>query len=257
MAILVGASPGDITRPQVLKVRRRLTVRDSNGKVIAQKWPRPRGPRKTPLQQAWVDKFTCIAQLSKSPEPWTLIAADHWANNIRVASAGPNKGSGWFYRDVIARAMNGKLIMENDEVRVTTPTALVKRTANQSVPGTTFTTLLMDGFEWDNNGFWSATVNPGRLTIRSPGLYLVGATATKKTNGTGNQLVAIYRNGSVQLTESKVATAPADANIPLSTIDYFHADDYIELKVFTSNGPLNWAVRSFWVLAITPEGIIP
>jgi len=256
VAKLVGARGQDLTRQDVLKVRQRVVVIGRGEQAYIAKWPARRGPNKTARARAWVKRFKCLARGLKSPDPITLDAAKYWAQTIRIASASPMSASGWYYRDVLARAAYGKLLTYQGGKRITTPTAMVRRLTNESRAGSSFLSLTPNEEIWDNNRFWDASVNPTRLTIRSPGLYIFGADAIKKTAGTGNQLVAIYRNGSEDMCELKALSAPADQHFPLVSANYFHANDYLEMKVFTSSGPLNWQILNFWIVAITPESLI-
>jgi len=245
-----------VTRQDVLKVRQRVTLVSRNNQVVVSKWPRRRGPAKSARQQAWINRFKCLARGLKSPDPITLDGAKFWAQQIRIKSASPMSTSGWYYRDVLARAAYGKLLSYQGAKRITTPTAMVRRLTNESRAGSSFLSLTPNEEIWDTNQFWSPTVNPTRLTIRSPGLYLFGCDAIKKTVGTGNQLVAIYKNGSVDMCELKALTAPVDQHYPLSSINYFETNDYLEVKIFTASGPLNWQLLNFWIVGITPEGIL-
>jgi len=256
MAKLVGAVGSDLTRQDVLKVRRRLQVVARGPQAYVAKWPPLRGPGKTLRQQAWVNRFKCLARGLKSPDPITLDAATFWAKFVQIESSAPISNSGWYYRDVLSRAAYGKLLSFQGAKRITTPTVYTRKLVNQSVAGSSFVALTATEELWDNNNFHDNAVNPSRLVFRSPGLYLFGACAVKKTAGTGNQLAAIYKNGSVNMCELKMATAPADQSFPLVSINFFNANDYIELYVFTSSGPLNWQILNFWAVAITPEALL-
>jgi len=256
VAKLVGAVGGDLTRQDVLKVRRRVQVVARGPQAYLAKWPPLRGPGKTARQQAWVNRFKCLARGLKSPDPITLDAATFWAHTVKIASASPISNSGWYYRDVLSVAAYGKLLTYQGGKRITTPTCYLRRLTNQSIAASSFLPLTPTEELWDNNRFHDSSVNPTRITFRSPGLYMFGACAAKKTSGTGNQLVAIYKNGSQNMCELKQATAPADQHFPLTSINYFQANDYIELYVFTSSGPLNWQILNFWAVAITPEALL-
>lgn len=257
MAILVGAKASNITRTDVLKVRQRVSLRAQDDRVIVSKWPRRRGKPKSPLQQAWVDRFSCMAQAFSSPEPRTRDAAEYWAKSVDIETARPIKGSGWFYRDVLVRAAINNLIQYQDEVRVRTPTALVTRLTNQTFTNGQFANLIATAEVWDNNLFWTAGSNPDRLKVKSPGLYLVGATVARISGATGFTAVELYKNGSELFAGQRISTAGSPQYINVSGITYFQANDYCTLAVFNSNVTANYQIQNWWILAITPEGLVP
>jgi len=257
MATLDGAGPGDILRPDVLKLRQRFVLKESNGTAIVAKWPRRRGPRKTPQQQAWVDRFSCYAQMFKAPEPWSLDAANMWAKTVSIESASPMKGSGWFFRDVMVRAANNKLITFLGEKRVITPTVLATRLSNQAITNGGFVYVPMTAIRWDNNNFWSLTSNPTRLTFRSAGLYLVGATVQRATGTSGLTQVEIVQNNTLAIARARLPAGTVPQYINVTGVQYFSEGDYVECGVFQTSVTNQYQVENFWALAITPEGLIP
>lgn len=257
MAKLKDAAPGSVKRSTTLAFRRRFVIRESDGVMIVQKWPRRRGPTRSPRQQAWIDRFKCLAQALKAPEPFTLDAANFWADSIDVPSARPLKGSGWFYRDVLVRASFGKLIVFNGEKQILTPTVKATRMTTQAVAANTETVLPLTNIEWDTNRFWSSSLNPSRLTVRSPGLYLIGATTEKSTGGTSRGYVVARRNGTETSALAMIppTSQPAWGNI--LGIVYCHADDWFDLRAYLLTGASTWKVLDFWMMAISPETLIP
>jgi len=257
MAKLLGASPGDIRRPDVLKLRQRVVVDTTRGTVRLKAWPKRRGKVKSERQQAWVNHFICTAKALSAPDPKTLAAAQQWAHTMQVESAAPMKGSGWFYRDVLSVAAVGKLISYQGEVRVKTPCVSVYRPTAQTVPANTETKLIPTALEWDNNNFWNPTVNPTRLTFRSPGLYIVGAVVERTTGGTSRQLFYVRQNSGRNIAIQMVEPYTALAWGSLIGVAYFHANDYCELTSYLLTGSSTWKILSFWAVAITPEAIVP
>lgn len=241
------APASSITRGDVLKVRRRVMLASWKGNVYLRKWPRPRGKKKTPLQQAWVDRFSYLARALKSPLPQSLDAAQMWA-----------KGTGWYYRDVLEVAAAGKLIRFNGEPRVTTPTARVYRNAAQAVTNGAGGYLTPDAMNWDNNVFWSPTVNPSRLTFKAPGLYLVGGHTYFNAITGGRRDMGLVVNRTTWIVEDFRTPASATAlTIPVVSLWYFHANDYLEAWQFVNANGVTARLGSLWAVAITPEGIVP
>jgi len=257
MAKLIGAGPGDITRKDVLKTRGNAVVMEKSGQAIVTKWPRRRGPPISPRQRAWVLRFKCLARGLKSPDPLTLDAANHWAKEIRVISADPIQGSGWYYRDVLFRSTIGKLIMFQGEKRLTTPTVSVYGTNNVALTSGVVKVLTPEGYDWDNNVFWNSGLNPTRLTVRAPGLYLCIGTV-EFTNVTGNARAVLMRvNGSPTRIETRLTAGNANTQrVPCLGLYYFHANDYVELCGYSNQAGVSAHIYEFQLVAITPEAIL-
>jgi len=209
--------------------------------------PRARGPVKSELQQAWIYSFIEAACLSKGPDPLAYDAANFWADD-----------TGWYYRDVIERAMAGKLIYREGETHIRTPTVNVSRSSAETIPTSTFTDLSPNTKLWDTNSFWAPTT-PKILVVRSPGLYSFGYNVEWSSNGTGTRYHRILLNGATPLLiETNQPSGSGYAGqFSASGLYYFHALDYITLNVHCAVANQTCKVLNFWMLAITPEGLIP
>lgn len=253
----LGAPSSSISRGDVLKVRRRALMKDHRGQVTIQKWPRERGKKKTDLQQAWVDRFSCLARELKSPFPFMLQEAKNWANSQDPAYGGPRPSTGWYYRDVLERAASGKFVEFRGEVKVRTPTCGLSRVANESWTAAQFKAVTLDTKNWDNNGFWNQTANPTRMTMKAAGLYYVTATMVLKSNNAGNMSAELKVNGGDPFAASKVDKNNDFTFVNASGIYYFHAGDYVECWLFNSANTANYRCVQFAAVAITPEALIP
>jgi len=243
----VDANADAFSRADVVRARGRYQIKSRKGSVYIASWPRPRGKRKTPLQEAWVNRFKCLAEALKSPFPPILDAAVEFS-----------KGTGWYYRDVMETAAAAKLIRQNNEIRVTTPTVMVHRTTAQNQSGSTPYLLTANALDWDNNHFWSSTVNPSRITFRNAGLYIVGAQVQFSQNSSANLHAGIRLNATSEIV---INSHSGEASFPPvlgpMTIWYFHANDYIEPYVVVNQASMNSTLLGFWALAITPESVLP
>jgi len=236
-----------ITRADVLRLRRRALIKSWKGKVILVNWPRPRGKKSlTHLQLAWVDRFACLAGLTKSPHPKTLAAATDLA-----------KGTGWYYRDVIHSAMTGKLMGLRNEIKVRTPTVMAHRRVSTSmVPDNNF--LIPNGVDWDTNNFWNAGSNPGRLTFLAPGLYLIGADVWTGEQVNQNKHCYLKLNGTTFL-YNQLFSAGANyfGRFNPTGIWYMHTNDYIELGLSIPGAGNTYQINAFYAIGIAPETLIP
>jgi len=260
---------GDFGRKQVLKSRRRIHFRqDAEGRLIAQAWPRKRGRPTSELQQAWVDRFSRDAELSKFADPWTRQQAECLANN-----------TGWYWRDVLTSGMNGKLwfyeggagirsqvgilhrqtpeIQHYGAPHITTPTAAVKN--DTPVALTANIEKYLDGATllWDNNTFWSPTSNPSRLTVRASGLYVIGAYVGYTITGSGYRRAILRLNRTLTIgVQSTAVNATAEQFANVFTVWPMEAGDYVEVVAFTASASVQAILRHFFILAMTPESVI-
>jgi len=236
-----------IARGEVLKARRRAVVKSRRGVVYLSKWPTPTGVIKSRRQAAWVCNFKKIARMSKTPTPQELDAAKAWA-----------EGTPWYYRDVIETALSGKLITYRGEKRVTTPTVYVSRSTAENVSNAVLTTLTPNTLFWDNNAFWNSALNPSRLNFQSAGLYLFGCNVQWGTNGSSYRKVSFILNGTGSIQDYiTLPTSEGPTDQPLTGFYYFHAGDYLEVKVHQNSGGTRTALLvRFWVMAITPEQVV-
>jgi len=242
----VDASAEAFSRRDVIRARGLFQIKSWKGKPYVSAWPKRRGPNKTPLQQAWVNHFKCVARFLKAPPPRILDAATDFA-----------AGTGWYYRDVMEVAAVAKLIRYNEEKPVTTPTCMLHRSTAQNQSGSTPYLLTPDSAEWDNNGFWNGSLNPSRISFKAPGLYFVGSETQFPNGSSGNPVPFIRKNGTQTLTRSYTGASGSFQTFPLLTLYYFHANDYIEALVDISGSGHNFLLLNFFALAMTPEAILP
>jgi len=214
-------------------------------KVVLRKRQPPNKRQQTENQRAWVENFKQLACWSKSPDPRAFEEAEKLA-----------AGTNWYYRDVVETALSGKLFQREGETRVTTPTAFLTRATDFQINGGAFSAIPMTAAVWDNNFFWSATVNPTRITCRTPGLYLVFGTTRLVTNNAGAMTAELCINGGASLAGSRVTKANDFTMANVTLVYYFHANDYVELKCFNSANNAQFRSPGLRIVAITPEGII-
>jgi len=241
------ADIGAFSRRDVLKVRRRVLLTSWKGRPLIRKWPKQRGPVRSPLQKLWTDRFALLARELKSVDPITLSVAQNMS-----------LGTGWYYRDVLETAAYGKLIRYQDEPRVTTPTVHVSRSTAESMVANIAKRLTPNQFTWDNNVFWSSTVQPARLTVKAPGLYLCGANVFGEVSANVRRGIWMTVNDSIEIANSQFSGGVADIwRQSVTGIYYFHANDFLTLWAATSSSAQTARLHDFWMVAITPEGLIP
>jgi len=221
--------------------------RASRGQIIVQAWPKKRGKNISPVQRAWVNHFSCIANNFKDPEPRQRDFAEQHKGGAR-----------WFVRDFFYAAAAGKLIGIRGEERITTPTASLTKLASAAAVNGTDTVITPTAHEWDNNQFWSNTVNPSRMTIRSAGLYLIGMELQFTAVAGGSRRAWLRLNGTTFFLRDEVpGTSSGAQQIGAARPYYFHAGDYVECGYFQNSAGVSLQMNSFWIVAITPESVNP
>lgn len=241
----IGRDGDPITRSEQLKARGRFQIKTWKGRPYVSKWPAPRGNKKSKVQAAWQAHFAYVSCLSKIPDPRTFDSA--------VALA---KGTGWYYRDVVASAAVGKLWRSESGLRIVTPTAQVHRTVAEALTSGVDKTLTPTVMDWDNNVFWSASINPTRLTFRSAGLYLVGAEVAWNSVTLGRRNCTIKKNGTTFVAVNSLVPGSAQAvSTEVQRLVPFQAGDYIECVVSANVASVTALLSALWVMAITPEQV--
>jgi len=216
------------------------------GQLLLKKRPVINPKKFTDVQKAWVEHFKTFACWSKQPDPQAYNFAHDYAAK-----------TGWYYRDVLERAFSGKLLMQQGEIKITVPTVRVQRLVAQAMTNGADTYMTPSASVWDNNVFWNPTVNPTRLTIRTPGLYIVGARMIWSATAGGIRYTEMRLNRTSPVTKDSVPGSNASTiESPLISLYYFHQNDYIEMVGFCNVAGVTCALGEFWMCAITPEAII-
>jgi len=217
------------------------------GKTVAKAWPTTRGKPKSQNQQAWVNRFSQMACISSLAD-----------GRARDYAEGIAKGTLWFWRDIVTKAMLGQFIRTPGEIRVTTPTANLTHLATVNVLTGTDTLLAPTAELWDTNNFWTPASPTNYITCRSGGLYLVGINMQWQANSAGQRSVRLQLNGATyeQVTQIGQATTTQFQN--LITIISPHAGDQLQVQVRQNSGATLTAILNhFFIVGITPETILP
>ena len=99
--------------------------------------------------------------------------------------------------------------------------------------------------------------NKTRLTVRSDGLYLLGAEVEFASLTGGVRYVDLLVNSTDAIDRHSVPVSNSNAaRLSSGTIWYFEEGDYIEVRAFANVANCTAKLESFWIVAITPEGII-
>jgi len=217
--------------------------RSKGGTLLVQANPAAHKP--SGVESAWISNFSCLARFTKAP----------WSGDFNNATELQDQ-TGWYWRDVIHSALSGKLL-GNPAKRVTTPTARVFRTGVETLANGVVKILTPNDLDWDNNVFWDPTANQSRLTVRSPGVYLVGSQVEFNNISGGRRVVQLIVNGTKIIGDQSVTQANANlARLTPCTLWAFNQGDYVQCAAFANVAGCSAELENFWILAITPEGVI-
>jgi len=235
-----------VTRAAVMKLRQRVVMKPHRGMTVVQKWPRKRHKTQSERQQAWVNRFSLLGCIFKTPYAQGLDDAKAWA-----------AGTGWWWRDVFTSAANGNLLQVPGEIKIKTPTCLLKRTTIDALTANILEPISWESEEWDNHNFWTPSPTPSRIYFEAPGLYLFGSECNFENSATdGSRALSIRLNGTDFISNTRGQDiANQDVILQAIAIYYFHAEDYVEAMVLsTVNSQVNAA--RMWAVAITPEQLL-
>lgn len=117
------------------------------------------------------------------------------------------------------------------------PATRIRNSVNQSMPSGVETVVAFDTEDFNTDGMHSSSVNPTRLTIKTPGLYQISAEYMFPSGPPSSAQIFIRKNGSVELTgvdgRSVTAVAPEGT---ISSHVLLAAGDYIELTCYQNSG---------------------
>jgi len=113
--------------------------------------------------------------------------------------------------------------------------------ADIPIPDATYTYLPMNSESDDTDSIHDLVINNSRLTCRTAGLYLIGASIHFDANAVGGRNVMIRLNRTWDLA-TVVLGLDTDGHwrSPLSTLWKLNVDDYVEIRTYQNSGaPLN------------------
>lgn len=229
----------------LVAARGRFQIKTWKGRPYAAKWPRKRGPKTSTVAKAWRDHFSCMAFLTKVPDPKTLDLAKKLTAN-----------TGWYYRDILTAGSVGKIYHNPGVPRITTPTFNIHSTTAESLTSGTAKVLTPTIKDWDNNVFWENVIHPTRATFKSAGLYLIGAEVNYNAVSGSFRECQVRLNGTTLLIDERIWPATANgAPVTGQRIWYFTAGDYIEVLGQANTVGVTATLAWLYGVGITPESV--
>lgn len=120
----------------------------------------------------------------------------------------------------------------------TVPAARVYNSAAQACTHNNWTTLTFNSERFDTDQIHDTSSNTSRLTCRTPGKYLVFASAQIAANATGNRFIHFLFNGTKSIGGDGKSNMGAGQAVYMSTLSVyqFAVGDYVELRIFQDSG---------------------
>ena len=129
---------------------------------------------------------------------------------------------------------------DNDEFLIDPPACSVSHSTTQSLTNNTSTSLSADTETFDNDAMHSTVTNNNRITIQTPGRYLLIVTMSFANGTLGSRAAAFRVNGTTAYPGQFLATTPSpnthtlEMNAARTLV--LAAGDYVEARAYQDNG---------------------
>lgn len=143
-------------------------------------------------------------------------------------------------------AANLNILSDDLSYLYATPLCHLTHSADQAANPTAV--LTWDTERQDTDGMHSTSSNPTRITIQTPGYYLINVNVAWEVNATGLRSVEVLLNATTTIAiarQAAVTTALERTEHELTTLRYLAAGYYIEVVCYqTSGGTLDIEKRA-------------
>lgn len=107
----------------------------------------------------------------------------------------------------------------------------------QTIANSTLTALAFNAERFDTDNMHDTVTANGRITCKTAGTYLLGATVQWAVNTTGTRQVTLRVNGTTIIASERVAAyAVDDVHQSLATVYHLAVNDYVEVLVRQTSG---------------------
>lgn len=145
----------------------------------------------------------------------------------------------WVTGEVVTAGLLNTHVRDNISFLANPPKCRVYNNANISISDNTETSLTFNSERFDTDTMHDTGTNPGRITIKTAGTYLVGANFRLQV---GNDYTLIYLllrlNGTAPIATHSIGSW-TDSTIPpllsVTTLYAFAVNDYVEMRVYNQN----------------------
>lgn len=118
------------------------------------------------------------------------------------------------------------------------PNVRIYHDAAQTISNATFTVLSFNTERWDVGENHDTSTNNSRITVRRAGKYIVSASVLFDTNGTGERIIYILRDGTANIAQMRFGSGNGAtyAGLTISSEINMTAGQYFTLTVYQSSG---------------------
>lgn len=116
------------------------------------------------------------------------------------------------------------------------PRTSVYQTATTTCTTGVATTILFDTESYDTDTMHSTSVNTGRITATTTGLYTVYGQVCMASNATGTRTLALLKNGTAVANARLQSVIATNAYIDLETDVQLTAGDYVTMTMTQTSG---------------------
>ncbi|GAI68401.1 unnamed protein product [marine sediment metagenome] len=112
----------------------------------------------------------------------------------------------------------------------------VYHSVSQSIPDSLFAWLTFDSEDYDTDEMHDTVINNERITIKTPGIYLIVFHGHWNTNDFGSRSVYFRRNDSLILESRQMAEPEGRTTSNLTTICSLSVGEYLRVQAWQSSG---------------------
>lgn len=112
--------------------------------------------------------------------------------------------------------------------------SVIQSGTTQNMPSSTATNITFDTMQFDSDSIWDAS-QPDRLTIQTPGFYIVNAIFSWSSDPGGFRRGEILSNGS-QISYTSAAPTTSGTAFTSSIFAKFAVGDYLQLEHYQNSG---------------------
>lgn len=155
---------------------------------------------------------------------------------------------------VISKTTFGDVVKADLDFLANPPACRVTKAAAQSIATSALTAVTFDTERYDTDTMHDNVTNNTRITIKTAGLYTVGAAIEWAAGGTSFRLLLIRLNGTTPIAQliGPPETTGVATDQTLSTVYKFAVNDYIEVMAQQNSGgalnvsKINNSSPEFW-----------
>ena len=115
------------------------------------------------------------------------------------------------------------------------PSVKLERTTGQVVYDASAAIMVWDSEVWDTDGMHDNAINQDRITVNTPGIYLVIGAVRYSAGVSDDSSVTIWLNGSTFIVRDEGGPANTAGGRTVSAFVNMNANDYLHLQVYQNN----------------------